>query len=235
MAAIGLSLNEPTAANPSSANRYGFTFGSCHFRMKRTSWDPRWDERFSEEGFFYGTEPNDFLRVNYKLFKPGGKILCLGEGEGRNAVFLAQCGFDVTAVDGSSKGFVKLSQLAEERRVDVNCVVSDLAEFQIENEKWDAIVSIWCHLPTEIWGELYKKIQAGLKSGGLFLLEHYTPRQLQFRTGGPPTEDLLTTLSDLKNSLPSFKVLIGKEIDREIHEGRGHVGKSAVVQFVGKK
>jgi SAM-dependent methyltransferase len=203
--------------------------------MKQTFWDPRWDERFSEKGFFYGTEPNDFLREHYKLFKDRGSILCLGEGEGRNAVFLAQCGFDVTAVDGSSKGFLKLNQLAQEKKVKVNCVLSDLAEFQIGREKWNGIVSIWCHLPKELWKELYQKIQVGLKPGGLFLLEHYTPRQLQFKTGGPPTEDLLTTLTDLKSELSSLNVLMGQEIDRDIKEGRGHVGKSAVVQFIGRK
>lgn len=198
-------------------------------------WDPRWDERFSQPGFFYGTEPNDFLRANCHVFKSGGRILCLGEGEGRNAVFLAQQGFEVTAVDGSPKGFEKLAQLAKERKVEVKTLVSDLADFQMGENQWDGIVSIWCHLPKELWEELFQKITAGLKPGGLFLLEHYTPDQLRFKTGGPPTADLMTTLSQLTTGLSSLEVVIGQEIEREIQEGKGHVGRSAVVQFLGKR
>lgn len=199
------------------------------------SWDPRWDERFSLPGFFYGTEPNDFLRTQSKLFQKNGRILCLGEGEGRNAVFLAQEGFDVTAVDGSQKGFEKLAQLAKERKVEVKTIVTDLADFQMGENQWDGIVSIWCHLPKALWNELYLKITAALKPGGVFLLEHYTPQQLQFKTGGPPTVDLLTTLSELKMGLSSLEVLMGQEIERDIQEGKGHVGRSAVVQYLGRK
>lgn len=198
-------------------------------------WDPRWDERFSQPGFFYGIEPNDFLREEAHLFKSRGKILCLGEGEGRNAVYLAKQGFDVTAVDWSSKAFDKLLLLAKENKVEVEKVVSDLADFSLGESQWDGIVSIWCHLEKDLWNKLYQRIQLGLKAGGLFLLEHYTPRQLQFKTGGPQTEELLTTLADLQKGLESFEVLVGQEIVRDIKEGQGHRGKSAVVQFLGRK
>jgi len=197
--------------------------------------DPRWDERFSQPGFFYGTEPNDFLRDSTHLFKPGGKILCLGEGEGRNSVYLAQKGFKVTAVDWSSKAFEKLSQLEKERKVEVKKVVSDLADFPIGENEWDGIVSIWCHLSKDLWRELFRKISLGLNSGGIFLLEHYTPKQLQFKTGGPPSADLMTRLTELKTELKTLEILMGREIERDIQEGKGHSGKSAVVQYIGRK
>jgi SAM-dependent methyltransferase len=197
--------------------------------------DPRWDERFSQPGFFYGTEPNDFLRDHAQVFKPGGKILCLGEGEGRNSVYLAQKGFEVTAVDWSSKAFDKLSQLEKERKVEVKKVVSDLADFPIGKNEWDGIISIWCHLSKDLWRELFQKITAGLKPNGLFLLEHYTPKQLQFKTGGPPTADLMTTLQELKTELKTLEILVGQEIERDIQEGKGHFGQSAVVQYLGRK
>lgn len=101
-----------------------------------------WNERYSEQGFTYGTKPNDFLQANIdSMIK--GKTLCLAEGEGRNAVFLAMYGFDVTAVDLSSIGLDKAQRLANENGVTIKTIVADLSNFEIEESTWDTIVSIW--------------------------------------------------------------------------------------------
>lgn len=195
----------------------------------------QWDERFSADGFFYGSDPNDFLRSQAGRIRPRGDVLCLGEGEGRNAVFLAAQGLRVTAVDGSQAGLTKLMKLAAEKHTSVETHCADLADFDMGIDKWDAIVSIWCHLPVVLRADVHARAVKALKPGGVFILEAYTPRQLQFKTGGPPVTELLMTLEALRSELPGLDFLHGVEIDRDIHEGRGHEGKSAVVQVVARR
>jgi phosphatidylglycerol---prolipoprotein diacylglyceryl transferase len=195
----------------------------------------KWDERYSAETYYYGTEPNDFLRGQIPLLKKGGRVLCLAEGEGRNAVFLAQQGFDVTAVDGSSVGLEKLQRFATERKVHVTSIVCDLADFDLGHSRWDGIVAIWCHLPSNLRRKVHSRCVDALAADGIFILESYTPKQLEFKTGGPSSADMLTTLSELKQDLSSLTIVIGQEIERDVREGVGHIGKSAVVEFVARK
>jgi len=198
-------------------------------------WDPKWDERFSQEGFFYGKEPNDFLKDQCSCLRAGGQVLCLAEGQGRNAVFLAKNGFEVTAMDGSAEGFKKLASLAKEQRVSVKTEIGDLVDYPMGESKWDAIVAIWCHLPKPIWRKVVERIKVALKPGGIFLLEGYTPEQLKYGTGGPPTPDWMFTLKDLQEAFGDFKIIHAKELVREIHEGKAHNGLSAVVQFIASR
>lgn len=200
----------------------------------KTDFTP-WDERYSAEGFFYGSEPNDFLRSQAGRIRPRGDVLCLAEGEGRNAVFLAAQGLNVTAVDGAQAGLTKLKSLAAQKHTSVETVCADLADFDMGLEKWDAIVSVWCHLPQALRADVHARVVKALKPGGVFILEAYTPRQLQFKTGGPPVVELLMTLEALKTELAGMDFLHGTEIDRMIHEGRGHEGQSAVVQIVARR
>lgn len=195
-----------------------------------------WDERYGQKDYFYGTDPNDFLRERASsLWKAGDRILCLAEGEGRNAVFLAGLGFSATAVDGSAAGLSKLKRLAAERGVNVSAIQSDLADFQIEEKAWDGIVSIWCHLPRELRQKVHHGCVRGLKQGGWFLLEAYTPEQLKYKTGGPQNPDMMPTLADLHSELAGLRFSHEVEMVREVHEGTGHEGLSAVVQLVGSK
>jgi SAM-dependent methyltransferase len=195
----------------------------------------QWDERYRSEEYFYGTEPNDFLKSQAHRLLPGASVLCLAEGEGRNAVYLAKQGFAVTAVDGSAQGFVKLQKLAAKAGVNVRTIVKDLAHFDMGHRQWDAIISIWCHLPQPLRAEIHRRVVVALKPGGFFILEAYTPRQLQYKTGGPPNATMMMTRDLLKTELAGLDVEIAQELEREIHEGKGHNGKSAVVQFVARK
>lgn len=193
-----------------------------------------WDERYSDADYVYGIEPNDYL-VSVMDHIPRGEVLCLCEGEGRNGVYLAQQGCQVTAVDASPVGLRKARQLAAERGVDIQTIVSDLAAFQIGVDAWDAIVSIFCHVPPDVRAPLHRRCIEGLKPGGVLVLEAYTPRQLEYRTGGPPVAELTMSLEALQRELAGLEFLHAAELDREVVEGKYHTGKGAVVQIVARK
>lgn len=194
-----------------------------------------WDERYAGDQFFYGTEPNQFLQEQAARFRQGGKLLCLGEGEGRNAVFLAGLGYEVTALDACATGLKKAEQLAEQRGVTICTQVADLNDFDLGNQAWDGIISIWCHLPSALRRRVHLGSQQALKPGGLFLLEAYRPAQLELSTGGPKDVDMLPTLELLRQELSTLEPLLAQETEREVMEGTGHTGRSAVVQWVARK
>jgi len=191
-----------------------------------------WDEKYNVENYIYGIEPNDFLKENITVL-PKGEVLCLAEGEGRNAVFLAKNGYQVTAVDSSSVGLEKAKRLADENGVSIEFIHCDLSLYDLGEHKWDGIVSIFCHVPEEIRKMLHKGIVKGLKQSGILLLEAYTPAQLEYETGGPPTTDLMYSEKILREELAgiSFSRLV--EIERKIVEGSYHTGLGAVVQAIG--
>lgn len=192
----------------------------------------KWDARYGEPGFAYGTAPNDFLASSLSYLPAGGELLCLAEGEGRNSTFLAQHGYMVTAVDSSRVGLEKAEALAKERDVEITTYVADLADFKLLPDRYDGIVSIFCHLPVPVRRQLHAGVAASLRKGGAFLLEAYTPRQLQFNTGGPPTEELLMELDELRLEFPGLDIIRGQELERDIREGRLHTGRGSVVQLI---
>jgi SAM-dependent methyltransferase len=196
-----------------------------------------WDERFSRPGYAYGTAPNDFLAERAGEI-PAGRVLSLAEGEGRNAVYLAGLGYDVVCVDSSAVGLEKARRLAAERGLEIETIHADLGnadEFEIEAASWEGIVSIFCHLPIELRQRIHRRIVAGLRPGGILILEAYTPRQLEYGTGGPPTLERLMTLDDLGRELSGLEIFHGQELEREIHEGTLHHGLGHVVQVVARK
>ncbi len=193
-----------------------------------------WDQRYDRPEYVYGTEPNDFL-VSVVDRIPFGRVLCLAEGEGRNAVYLAEKGYEVTAVDSSAVGLAKAKRLAERQGVSIRTQVADLAEYEIDTDNWEGIVSIFAHLQPDLRREVHRQAVGGLVSGGVFVLEAYTPRQLAYGTGGPPSENLMMTLPDLRQELAGLELVISHEVDRHIEEGSLHRGKSAVAQILGVK
>ena len=193
-----------------------------------------WDQRYSSDTYVYGTEPNGFL-ITAAARLPPGKVLCLGEGEGRNAVWLAAQGHEVTAVDASGVGLRKAQRLAAERGVRITTVHADLAAFDIEPGAWDGIVSIFCHLPPALRADVHRRCVAGLRPGGVLLLEAYTPRQVSLGTGGPPTAELMMDAETLRTELAGLELLELRECEREVHEGEFHNGLGAVVQLVARR
>ena len=202
--------------------------------MKNKKIKPGWDERYAQENFVYGTVPNDFLKENADHL-PKGKVLCLAEGEGRNAVYLAQLGYAVTAVDSSKVGLEKAQKLARQQGVEIETLVADLTEFDLGTNQWDAIVSIFCHLPPPLRRDVHCRVVVALKKGGVLLAEAYTPRQLDFKTGGPPVRELLVEPDVLREELKGLQFIQLTETEREVHEGILHFGKGAVVQVIAIK
>lgn len=191
----------------------------------------RWDQRYGEAGYTYGTEPNDFLAgVIGRL--PHGRVLSLAEGEGRNGVFLAEQGFEVTGVDSSAVGLAKAWALAGKRGVNLTTVQADLADYAIAPRSWEVIVSIFCHLSPPVRARLHREAVAGLTPGGALVLEAYTLRQLEFGSGGPKEPALLVSLATLKKELAGLRFEIAQETEREVREGRLHTGCGAVVQVL---
>jgi len=192
-----------------------------------------WDERYGKAEYAYGTTPNDFL-VSVASKIPQGRVLCLGEGEGRNAVYLASLGYEVIAVDQSRAGLAKAEQLAAQRQVQIQTITANLANFIIEPKSWQGVVSIFCHLPSALWRQVHKSAVAGLTQGGVFVLEAYAPRQLQFLTGGPTDLDMLVSLDTVRAELAELDLEMAQEIERDVTEGIYHTGIAATVQVVGK-
>jgi len=193
-----------------------------------------WDERYSAPAYAYGTEPNDFLRSVADRIPPG-PVLCLAEGQGRNAVHLASLGHEVLAVDQSPVGLKRALELAAARGVTIATEVADLSTFQIAPGTWAGIVAIFAHLPPALRARVFAAAVDGLAPGGAFVLEAYTPKQLEYGTGGPRDVSLLMSLAVLRGELAGLRIEHGVETEREIHEGEHHRGRSAVVQLLAFK
>lgn len=190
-----------------------------------------WDKEYDTEEYVYGKLPNDFLKSHYSAI-PKGKVLLLAEGEGRNAVFLAEQGYKVTAVDISSVGLQKAEKLASENNVNIETVCADLSTFDLGEKQWDGIVSIYCHLPEAIRQSLYHRIERALTPSGVLLLESYRPEQLNNKTGGPPVASMMTSKETLLSELPNLTFAHLEEVDRMVIEGINHNGMGAVVQVI---
>ena len=193
-----------------------------------------WDERFAGPGYVYGTEPNTFVAAMAERI-PDGPVLCLAEGEGRNAVHLAQLGHPVTAVDQSSVGLAKARRLAANRGVPLTTLVADLAVHLIAPAAWSGIVSTFAHLPPQLRRAVHAQVVAGLRPGGVFILEAYTPAQLTLGTGGPKEAELCMSLEILRSELKGLEFVVARECERNVIEGTGHTGRGAVVQVVARR
>jgi len=193
-----------------------------------------WEERYGADNYAYGTEPNDFLKDNVALL-PMGEVLCLAEGEGRNSVYLATTGRKVSSVDLTEAGVAKTLRLAAARGVVVDAMVGDLADFDLGVDRWDAIVSVFAHMPSMVRVDLHRRVVEALRPGGVFLLEAYTPDQIGRGTGGPQSADMMMTMEGLRKELEPLRFVHAAELEREILEGDHHSGVGSVVQVVARK
>ncbi len=192
-----------------------------------------WDARYQGDAFFYGTAPNDFLAAHAGMLE--GPVLALAEGEGRNAVFLAGRGLEVTGVDISPVGLDKARRLAAERGVQIETVVADMADYMPEAGHYGAVVSIFAHLPPPVRAALYPRVVAALKPGGLLLLEGYAEAQLERDTGGPKDIAMLLTPDKVAAEFQGLETVWLQQLERDVQEGQGHTGRASVVQFIGRK
>ena len=195
-----------------------------------------WNERFGHNEYAYGKQPNQFFRDELLLRKPG-TILLPGEGEGRNAVFAAEQGWNVDAIDWSESGRQKALRLAAERGVAINYQVAQFEASLVRPGKYDACGVVFFHLEPGLMREAFSAMIRGLRAGGVLIAELYEKKQLAFGTGGPRSEDLLYTSDQIRTWVEgeAASILTLEEREVELQEGAYHSGPSAVLRLVAQR
>lgn len=193
-----------------------------------------WDSRYSEKGYAYGTEPNEFFRQELgRLSK--GKILFPAEGEGRNAVYAARKGFDVYAFDFSNEGKKKALNLANQYGVDIRYQVDTFDSALFPDEYFDVIVLVFAHMPPHKRQQWHRKVAGFLKPGGTLILEGFSKDQLQFGSGGPPTIEMLFSTDELRKDFTDLQVVSLDKKIVQLNEGPYHQGDASVIRGVFRK
>lgn len=194
-----------------------------------------WDERYAEDGLAYGEEPNVFLTDVVEQIKPKGKVLVVGDGEGRNGVWLATKGFDVTSVDYSPVAIEKIDKFAKKCGVKINAVCADLNTWEWPQDTYDAVVAIYIHFPSATRAQMHQKMVDALKVGGKIVIEAFNKSQLDYPSGGPPVLDMLFSEEELKQDFSKVNIVELYEKIVYLNEGKYHVGDGAVVRLIAEK
>ncbi len=195
-----------------------------------------WNQRFAGDEFLFGTEPNAWLREHAHHFPPGGRVLCVADGEGRNSVWLARQGFVVDAFDIAEVGVAKARRLAEREGVHVNYAVADCDAYPWPDESVDGVAAIFVQFADPaLRARLFARCIAALKPGGVLVLQGYTPKQLEYRTGGPPCASHLYTEAMLREAFAALEIVTLREYEADVHEGSGHRGRSALIGLVARR
>ncbi len=196
----------------------------------------RWQARYSEPGYLFGTAPNAFLKAQVHLLRKGETALAISDGEGRNGVFLAEQGLDVLSVDYSPAAQEKARSLAGDRGVTLRFALADMLTWAWTPNAFDMVVAIFIQFtkPPQR-AVMFDGIKRTLKPGGLLLQQGYRPKQLDYKTGGPRHLDQLYTRELLEDAFADFASLDIREHDSVIGEGTHHVGMSALIDLVGWK
>lgn len=199
-----------------------------------------WDSRYSESEYAYGIHPNKFFETCLNEFPVSGKILLPAEGEGRNAVFAAKKGLDVTAFDISVEGKKKALKLAQNENVEIKYDVGDLFDLDIVKEKFDLTALIYAHFPPTILSSYHHKIADLIKEGGIVILEGFSKNNLPMRNenpkvGGPNKIEMLFSIESIKADFPDFEIIQLEEVEVQLSEGKFHNGEGKVIRFIGRK
>lgn len=194
-----------------------------------------WDERFSVEGYVYGTEPNKFFKEQLMKINPVGRLLLPAEGEGRNAVFAAKLGWKVDAFDQSKVARQKAINLSNGNKVKINYFITQLEDFIPQKNYYDCAAIIFVHVPTESRSIFYKKIIESLKPKGKIIIELFSKNQLGKNSGGPQDTNMLASVEDIRNDFNEIKIELLTEENIYLEEGEKHSGEASVIRLVGKK
>lgn len=195
-----------------------------------------WNRRYAGDEFLFGTEPNAWLREHAGSLPSAGRILCVADGEGRNSVWLAQEGFQVDAFDIADRAIEKARAFAQRQGVSVNFALADVDGFRWPEATYDGVAAIFVQFADpDMRARLFKRIVRSLKPGGVLVLQGYTPRQLDYRTGGPPILSHLYTRELLASAFANLEIITLREYEAEIREGQGHAGRSALIGLVARR
>lgn len=202
-------------------------------------WTDRWNERYRSEDFVYGIQPNNYLKEQLQKLNPG-KILFPAEGEGRNALYAAKCGWDVSAFDISSEGRKKALRLAEENNVKIDYRVGELGALNYTAGQFDAIALIYAHFPAEIKSGIHKMLDKLLRKGGVVIFEAFSKRHIEYiarnkDVGGPNDIDVLFSLDEIRSDFSNYEFIELEEREIFLKEGTFHNGVGSVIRFVGRK
>ncbi|GAB7086721.1 class I SAM-dependent methyltransferase [Marinifilum fragile] len=198
-----------------------------------------WDERYSQDQFAYGEEPNAFVKEKLPMFEVG-KILFPAEGEGRNSVYAAQLGWEVFAFDFSAKGKEKADELASSKNLKIDYRVCSFLEESYEREEFDVICMTFVHFDPNIKTEMHKRLDSYLKPGGhiifeAFSKEHREINKINPEAGGPQDVDMMYSIEEIERDFSNYDIIELKKELVQLNEGFGHVGESSVIRFIGKK
>ena len=195
-----------------------------------------WNRRFGDDQFLFGTEPNAWLRQHASVWSPGARVLCVADGEGRNSVWLAERGLVVDAFDIAEVGVAKARRLAARRGVTVNFTVADCDAYDWPEAAYDGVAAIFVQFADPAMRvRLFARIVRGLKPGGTLVLQGYTPKQLDYRTGGPPIASHLYTEALLREAFADLDIVALHEYEAELAEGLGHRGHSALIGLIARR
>ncbi len=195
-----------------------------------------WDKRFSTDDYIFGTEPNAWLATHADLLQPGMRVLAVADGEGRNSVWVAKRGLTVDAFDLSPVGVDKAKKLAQQTGVQVNFQVCGVEDFAWKVGEYDAVVAIFIQFADpDTRAKLFKQMKSALKPDGLILLQGYTPKQLEYKTGGPPNADHLYTESLMQDAFGDLDIVELRSYEEVLNEGTQHSGQSALMGLVARK
>jgi len=194
-----------------------------------------WDRRYAEPGFAYGTEPNAFLVSQRNRLVKGALALAVGDGEGRNGVWLAMQGLKVLSVDASHVGLEKAKRLAADRGVTLRTEQIDLTRWKWPTAEFDVVVSVFVHFPPDVRARMHHAMLMALKPGGVLILEAFTPQQLGFRSGGPPVAEMLYTAEMLRLDFSGAAIESLDECETDLQEGPYHRGRAAAVRLVARR
>lgn len=203
------------------------------------TWLNRWNERYGQKEYAYGTEPNAFLKAQLDRLT-AGNILFGAEGEGRNAVYAATLGWKVSAFDISIEGQRKALALAKEHHVSIDYQVGLLPDLGFEDGTFDAVALIYAHFPPDIRAEYHRLLSSKLKTGGILILEAFGKNNLEYRNrnpaiGGPPDQASLISTDELRSDFEHYEILQLEEVEVELNEGLYHNGTGSVTRFIGRK
>lgn len=195
-----------------------------------------WNRRFNDPGYLFGTEPNAWLRQHAGVWKAGERILSVADGEGRNSVWLAQQGLSVDAFDIADIGVTKARELAAQRGVSVNYAVGGCDSFVWPQAMYDGVAAIFVQFADpDMRARLFANIKRCLKPGGTLVLQGYTPKQLDYKTGGPPLIGHLYTEALLREAFDDLDLVLMREYEDVLSEGSGHSGRSALIGLVARR